>query len=95
MHRFTFQLYNLPLEMLDIILQKCYLRWVLHAPTYQRNEEVISSLTSVDVCFSRRMTRKRFKRTVWRYLEGDVLSYCYRPTYMYTSNSHSKRLYFH
>jgi len=75
---FSYKLYDVPLEMLDIVLQKSYLHWILNAPTKQRDEEVVRSLISVDVCFYRRVTRQRFKKAVWRYLEGEMSSkhYC-------------------
>src|SRR5688572_18889024 len=79
-HLYAFQLYDLPLEMLDIILQKSYLHWILNSPTQQTDEEVIKSLISVDVCFNRRITRQRFKRITWHYLKGKVLSKHYFPT---------------
>jgi len=64
--------------MLDVILQKSYLHWVLNSTTKQRDEEVIRSLLSVDLCFNRRITKQWFKKTVWRYLEGEVsfIYYC-------------------
>jgi len=67
---FAIQLYDLPLEILDVILQKSYLHWILNTPTKQRDEDVIRSLISVDVCFNRRITRKRFKKAIWRYLKS-------------------------
>src|SRR6218665_3267351 len=81
---FAIQLYNLPMEMLDVILQKSYLHWILNTPTKQRDEEVIRSLISVDVCFNRRITRQRFKKAIWRYLKSEMYSkYCpNRPNYL-------------
>src|SRR6218665_2132605 len=61
-------LYELPLEMLDIILQKSYLHWILKSSTNLRDEDVLRSLMSVDLCFNRRITRQRFKKAIWRYL---------------------------
>jgi len=53
---------------LDIILHASYLHWVLNSSAKQRDEDVIKSLTSVDVCFYRRITRQRFRKAIWRYL---------------------------
>src|SRR6218665_1189910 len=61
-------LYEFPLEMLDIILQKSYLHWILKSSTNLRDEDVLRSLMSVDLCFNRRITRQRFKKAIWRYL---------------------------
>src|SRR5688572_22104464 len=81
LHCIAFQLYNLPLEMLDIILQKSYLHWILNSSTKQRDEEVIRSLISVDVCFNQRITRQRFKKAIWRNLKGGMLSKHCCPSY--------------
>ena len=70
LHLLIFKLYDLPLEVLDTILQKSYLHWSLNSPKRQKDEEVIRSLISVDVCFNRRITRQRFKKTLWRHLKG-------------------------
>ena len=69
-HRSEIQLYCLPMEILDIILRNSYLHWILNSPTKKRDEEVIRSLISVDVCFNRRITSQRFKKAIWRYLGG-------------------------
>jgi hypothetical protein len=64
-------LYDLPLELLDIILQKSYLCMVLFSSTKPRDEEeVIKSLRSVDVLFGQRITRQRFKKTISRQLKN-------------------------
>src|SRR6218665_1667946 len=75
-------MYDLPLELVDIILQKSYLHWVLNPSTEQRNEEVIRSLISVDVCFNKRITRHRFKKTIWRYLKGEKSTKYYCKIYL-------------
>ena len=69
-----FQLNELPLEMLDIILQKSYRHWIFNSLAKQKDEEAIRSLIAVDVCFNRRITRKRFKNEIWRYLKGEMSS---------------------
>ena len=74
---FVYQLYCLPLEVLDIILEKSYLHYILNSPAKQRGKELIRSLISVDVCFNQRITRQRFKKAIWRYLNGEVFSECY------------------
>src|SRR6218665_2715383 len=60
--------------MLDVILQKSYLHWILNSSTKPRDEDVIRSLISVDVCFNNRITRQRLKKTIWRYLKGEISS---------------------
>jgi hypothetical protein len=62
-------LYGLPLEMLDVILQKSYLHWALNSSMEQRDEEVVRSLASVDIFFCQSITRKRSKRAIWRCLK--------------------------
>src|SRR6218665_4209003 len=79
---FSYKLYDVPLEMLDIVLQKSYLHWILNAPTKQRDEEVVRSLISVDVCFYRRVTRQRFKKATWRYLKSEMFAKYYSKTYL-------------
>ena len=78
---FLFKLYDLPLEMLDIILQKSYLHWSLSSSKKQKDEDVIRSLISVDVCFNRRITRQRFRKAIWRHLEGKEHFKHYNQTY--------------
>src|SRR6218665_1645522 len=70
-------MYVLPLEVLDVILQKSYLAWVFNSSTEQRDEEIIRSLISVDVCFNKRINRQRFKKEIWRYLKGEISSTYY------------------
>jgi len=65
---YHFQLYALVIEVMDIILQKSFLHWILNPSTKQNNEEIIKSLISVDVCFNRRITRQRFKQAIDRCL---------------------------
>jgi len=69
-HLFVFKFCGLPFEVLDTILQKSYLHWILNSSANQRDEEVIRSLMSVNLCFYRRITRRRFKRSIWHYLKG-------------------------
>src|SRR6218665_3393709 len=69
--------------MLDVILQKSYLHWILNPSVKQRDEKVIRSLISVDVCFNQRITRQRFKKTTWRCLKGKISSlYLNRIVYL-------------
>src|SRR6218665_3466 len=67
------------MEILDVILQKSYLHWTLNTPTKPRDEDVIMSLISVDVCFNRRITRQRFKKAICRYFKGEMY---YSKTYL-------------
>jgi len=76
------QFYDLPLELLDVILQKSYLRWILNSSKEQRDEEVIRSLISVDICFNKRITKQRFKKVIWRYLKGEMSSKYYCKIYL-------------
>src|SRR6218665_1418220 len=71
---FVIQLYDLPMEMLDVILQKSHLHWTINSSAKQRDEDVIRSLISVDVCFNRRITRQRFKKATWRHLKSKIYS---------------------
>jgi len=68
MHLFAFKLYYLPLEIVDIIVQKSYIHWISNASSMERDKDVIRSLMAVDVCFYRRIIRQRFKKAIWRYL---------------------------
>ena len=71
---FAFKLYDFPLELLDIILHRSFLHWILSSPAKQRDEEVTRSLMSVDVCFHRRISSQRFKKAFFRYLKSEMTS---------------------
>src|SRR6218665_2084173 len=77
---FAFQFTHIPLEILDIILQKSYLHWILYSPIKKKDDDVIRSLISVDVCFNRRITKHRFKKAIWCYLKGEMYSKYYCQT---------------
>ena len=68
-----FQIHDLPLELLDMILGKVYgLSGVFGIRIGQpTDEEVIRNLASVDYCwFQRVIRRRRFKNIIWRKLRG-------------------------
>src|SRR6218665_139960 len=56
--------------MLDVVLLKSLLHWMLHSPTHQRDEDIIRTLTLVDFCWFQRITKRRFKKRFWRQLKG-------------------------
>jgi len=66
---------ELPLELLDAILEKSLLHWMLHSSTDQRDEDIIRALTSVDFCWLQRITRRRFKKRIWKQLKGSLHAY--------------------
>src|SRR6218665_2717685 len=60
--------------LLDAILEKSLLHWMLHSSTDQRDEDIIRTLTSVDFCWLQRITRRRFKKRIWKQLKGKCIS---------------------
>ena len=59
--------------MLDVVLVKSLLHWMLHSPTHQRDEDIIRTLTSVDFCWLQRITKRRFKRRIRKQLKGTYI----------------------
>ena len=62
---------NLPLELLDIILQKSYLMCTRKKSL--QSEDTVNGLASVSDCWFRRIIRRRFKKAIRRNLAGDCI----------------------
>lgn len=64
-------MYALPLELLDVILQKAVLVAMLHRSggnNHPRDSVILMALMSVDFCWFQRIRRRRFKGAIRRYL---------------------------
>src|SRR6218665_1104069 len=62
---------NLPLELLDIILQKSYLMCTRKKSL--QSEDTVNGLASISDCWFRRIIRRRFKKAIRRNLAGDCI----------------------
>lgn len=63
-----FQLNDLPLELLDIVLQKSFINSALkeaNQTVFQKCEDIFRQLATVDCCWSQRMTRRSFENAIW------------------------------
>src|SRR6218665_917577 len=67
--------------MLDVVLVKSLLYWMLHSSTHQRDEDIIRTLTSVDFCWFQRITKRRFKKRFWKQLKGACILSSIASTY--------------
>ena len=64
---------ELPLELMDLILLKSYLRFVTIENRSQCGsitENLFSEMASVDYCWFQRLRKRTFKRRIWKYLTG-------------------------
>ena len=71
--RDKFQMNELPLELMDLILQKSYLCFVTIENRFKRcsiKENLFRKMASVDYCWFQRLRKRRFKTRIWRHLTG-------------------------
>jgi len=62
---------DLPLELIDLILQKSYLCFVTiknRFKCFSIKENLFSKMASVDYCWFQRLRKRRFKTRIWRHL---------------------------
>jgi len=66
----------LPLELLDIILQKSYLHYALNRDSFkdQSDRLLVTRLTAVDRCWFERLRKRKFRRIIWRRLSSEFKS---------------------
>lgn len=67
---FILQVNKLPLNLLDIILEKSILHCILNFSSNQRDLDAITSLSSVDLYWFQQITRHSMKRKIWKRLKG-------------------------
>lgn len=72
------QLDKLPLELLDDILNTALLLMMVGEVRLNDDRICILNLASVDKCWFKRITRKRFKKKIWRHLTGILRTLCYK-----------------
>lgn len=69
-----FQLQDIPLELLDSILENSSLHWILNSSPCQRDEIVVKSLSSVGFCLFQRMKKIRFRKRIRKRVKGKWIS---------------------
>jgi len=69
-----FQLSELPLELLDIILQYSIIHWTASCSLHQRQVDALKCLASVDFCWFQRIEKQRFKNKIQQRLRGRLHS---------------------
>src|SRR6218665_2858031 len=64
----------LPLELLDIILQKSYLHYAFNRGRFKDESDrfLVTRFATVDRCWSERLRKRKFKRIIYRRLSGEI-----------------------
>ena len=71
------------MELLDVVLEKALLFWILNILNFQRDEDVIRALALVDFCWFQRITKRKFKTRIWLRLQGIIISFLFHFRYLF------------